>query len=436
MSPDLDVAVVGAGLAGLATAHRLRAQGRSVHVFESADQVGGRMRTLRQDGYTVDTGAEMLSSSGYQATWRLLADLGIEEEHVPLIGRGIAVWREGKPRKHVGDLRGLFSGAGLSTAARLNLVGMLSNATLRRRSYSVDRPERTPLGTQTIAEVARGDLHDYLLQPLSGGFFGWDTSVACAGPLVSHMLAVGPTKTLRSYDGGMDFLTRLLAEQVEVSTGVAVREVVTTSTGARLVADKTPLTARTVVLAVPAPVAAELHPEAPEYVHLCRYQPMIKLICLLDRPLTGAGRAFALAVPAVENPLLAGVVFDDRKNPDRVPEGAGMVTLVASPGSVAGLLDQGDDEISRVLIAEAERYVPGVAHALRSTVVVRHQYGLPMPTAEAIAIRGRFAVRPVVPVEYAGDWYTLRPSSESAARSAEIVVDRLATAVQPVTAGG
>ncbi|MGH3990166.1 MAG: FAD-dependent oxidoreductase, partial [Pseudonocardiaceae bacterium] len=51
MSPDLDVAVVGGGIAGLSVAYALQLAGRSVQVFEAADGVGGRMRTLRHDGY-------------------------------------------------------------------------------------------------------------------------------------------------------------------------------------------------------------------------------------------------------------------------------------------------------------------------------------------------------------------------------------------------
>ncbi len=41
MAQDFDVIVVGAGLAGLATARRLTQAGVQVKVFESSDGVGG-----------------------------------------------------------------------------------------------------------------------------------------------------------------------------------------------------------------------------------------------------------------------------------------------------------------------------------------------------------------------------------------------------------
>lgn len=50
----VDVVVVGAGLAGLAAAHRLTEAGLHVRVVEAAPQVGGRMRTERVGGFRLD----------------------------------------------------------------------------------------------------------------------------------------------------------------------------------------------------------------------------------------------------------------------------------------------------------------------------------------------------------------------------------------------
>jgi phytoene dehydrogenase-like protein len=55
-----EVVIVGAGLAGLTCALRLRAEGRDVLVLEASDGPGGRVRTDRVDGFLLDRGFQVL----------------------------------------------------------------------------------------------------------------------------------------------------------------------------------------------------------------------------------------------------------------------------------------------------------------------------------------------------------------------------------------
>jgi len=56
------VAVVGAGVAGLACAQRLRASGRTVVVFDKGRRPGGRVSTRRHDGLQFDHGAQFFTA--------------------------------------------------------------------------------------------------------------------------------------------------------------------------------------------------------------------------------------------------------------------------------------------------------------------------------------------------------------------------------------
>lgn len=60
----MKVAVVGAGLAGLAAARELHDSGHQVVVFEKSKGVGGRLATRRIGPYTFDTGATSLTPRG------------------------------------------------------------------------------------------------------------------------------------------------------------------------------------------------------------------------------------------------------------------------------------------------------------------------------------------------------------------------------------
>ena len=71
-SSPLDIAIIGAGAAGIAAARACRRHGLAFHVFEARDRIGGRAHTAMIGGQPIDLGAH----------WMHMA------EHNPLIGEG------------------------------------------------------------------------------------------------------------------------------------------------------------------------------------------------------------------------------------------------------------------------------------------------------------------------------------------------------------
>jgi len=69
MPERFDVAVIGAGLAGLTCARDLTDEGRSVVVFDANPAVGGRVRSDQVDGFILDRGFQVLLT-GYPAAKR------------------------------------------------------------------------------------------------------------------------------------------------------------------------------------------------------------------------------------------------------------------------------------------------------------------------------------------------------------------------------
>lgn len=90
---DVDVAIVGAGAAGIAAARLCVAEGLTVAVFEARNRVGGRAVTVRLGGHPVDLGAHWLHAGGVNPLVRLGRDRGEPLRMAP--GQG-HVWIGGR----------------------------------------------------------------------------------------------------------------------------------------------------------------------------------------------------------------------------------------------------------------------------------------------------------------------------------------------------
>ncbi len=164
--------MIGAGLAGLAAARRVAAQGRQVVVLEAADAVGGRVRSDRRDGLVLDRGFQLVNPAYPEARRVLdLAALRLEP-----FGRGVALGggRHGliadplrHPRQLLDTLRTVGAARGLPRLVGwLAGIGYLPPARLRARP---DRPFGAELARlrldPALAAVLRTFLAGVLAEP-------------------------------------------------------------------------------------------------------------------------------------------------------------------------------------------------------------------------------------------------------------------------------
>ncbi len=438
--PDLDIAVIGAGIAGLTAAHRLGLAGREAEVFEAEPEVGGRMRSRRVRGYVIDQGAESFAPYGYEASWELIRELGVDQGgELNRIRYPVGLWRQGRIYRWLGHPLSVLTGAGMPARGRGQLARLMAHAVRHYGKMDPDRPEETPYGTLTLTQLGErfgAQTVENLLEPAAAAAFGWQPERSCVAPLLSIMLATRGIWGWRTCGGGMDLIARKLAERLTVHTARQVAEVKSGSDGVRLLlADGDMVSARAVLLAVPAPLISGLYPQLPEhdrhYVAACGFSSVLRVSCLLDRPLQagrdGSRRAlYALLIPSAERAMVAGITFEHNKSAGRVPPGRGQVALIFAPRLVRDLLDEPDEKIIELALSEGERYVAGLREACRDSLVVRWRHALPEASPAAMSRRAEFIRRPPGPVEYAGDWLYLRPSSEGAVRSAtRLAVPRL-----------
>ena len=101
-----DVVIVGAGLAGLAAARRLREKGHEPLVLEATDSAGGRVQTDRVDGYLLDRGFQVFLTA-YPEAQRIFdyERLDLREfEPGALVHFGGSFHRVSDPLRNPGDL--------------------------------------------------------------------------------------------------------------------------------------------------------------------------------------------------------------------------------------------------------------------------------------------------------------------------------------------
>ena len=255
---DADVAIVGAGLAGLACATHLEAAGISTTIFEAGDAVGGRVRTDTVDGFTLDRGFQILLAS-YPELTRLGV---IEDLYLARFDPG-AVVRVDDKFCRVGDPYRQWTTA-LPTA--LAPIGSLSDkfkiVKLRRDVAHAD-PVALLRSTQrsTIEELERRRFSPRVIErffrPLLSGI---QLTPSLDGPAAMFLtimrgLTVGDAGVPQA---GMAALPALLAARLKntaIHLGAGVASL--TEAGFKLDDGRT-VSARNVVIATHGPAAAKM----------------------------------------------------------------------------------------------------------------------------------------------------------------------------------
>lgn len=177
-----EVLVIGAGLAGLASARDLQERGIDVHLIDAADAVGGRIRTDEVDGFRLDRGFQVLLTAYEELEARV--DYGALD--LRAFTPGSVVWT-GRSLETIGDP---FRNPGMALGSARARVGTLDDklrvAWLRRRLLGrgpmdmFDGPERSTLD-ELKAEGFSQQFIDLFFRPFLGGVFlerGLDTSAS------------------------------------------------------------------------------------------------------------------------------------------------------------------------------------------------------------------------------------------------------------------
>ncbi|MET9522086.1 protoporphyrinogen oxidase [Streptomyces coeruleorubidus] len=403
------VVVIGAGIAGLAAAHRLLERGARVTVLEASDRVGGKLLPGEIAGARVDLGAESMLARRPEAV-ALAREVGLADRLQPPATATASIWTRGAlrpmPKGHVMGVPG--------TAAALS--GVLSDEGLARIDRDAELPrtevgDDVAVGEYVAARLGR-EVVDRLVEPLLGGVYAGDAyriSMRSAVPQLfqaarSHTSLTEGVREIQAkaaaggqtgpvfmgIQGGVGTLPRAVAESVrarggEILTGTPVTELSHSAAdggGWRVVTGGRVLHADAVVLAVPAPAAARLlrteSPEAAAELGGVEYASMALVTLAYRRAETALPAGSGFLVPPVDGRTIKASTFASQKWGWIADENPDLVVLRTSVGRYGetGILQRDDDGLVAVSRHDLKA-ATGLDATPVATRVTRWDDGLP-----------------------------------------------------------
>ena len=435
---DADVIVVGAGIAGLAAAYRLKTRGFKPLVIERNAWVGGRMRTDRVDGYRIDAGVTLLGRR-YQRMRALSGELGLDKDALP-VPFSLAIDSADRSRVYRAGRRDqLLFGSNLSVRqkvalSRLGLDLMRNSARLLHGLAN----QGSTLDDRNAADYLDGfgrggsELFEQVLEPGLRAAMGGDVAGTSRQVLLTVIF-----NTLDSgfwnFREAVDVLPRAIARTLDVrlSTLAVAAELdhgnvvveVERAGGRRT------LPARGVILAVPGNQVPGIVPWLPDWLSAPLAQTEFSRLSSLHLGLSRVPAAREVGIGFADPASGIGVLeLEHRRAPGRCPSGKAMISVyfVDAPGFDSA--SASDAELRRRAFAVLESRFPDVTDEVDlvhrvswPTGIARFKTGRVRQMTE---IRARLA-QWNQPVEIAGDWLD-GVASESALRTGEQAADRLA----------
>ncbi|MGH9458613.1 MAG: protoporphyrinogen oxidase [Thermoanaerobaculia bacterium] len=367
------VAVVGGGIAGLTAAFRLQQAGTDYRLIESAAVAGGKIRTERVGGFTIEAGPDSFLAEK-PAARELCEEIGLGEEIIPT--------NDARRRTFLvsrGRLRPLPEGfVMLAPVDPLALLRsrLVSLRGVARMAVEPLVPVRTDPADESVGAFIRrrlgGEVLERIVDPLLSGIYAGESdrlSIRSTFPRLAEMerthgsLVRGLLAAKRkakpkgavflSLRGGMDRLATTLAAKLDARSlllGTRVATIAREETAWRLtLSNGSSVVAERVIFATPAFVTASVVDAVDrELAELLRRIPYVSTASValayrradVRHPLDG----FGFVVPRIERRRITACTWVSTKLPERAPaDGALLRCFIGRAGEEEHLAGSDDD---------------------------------------------------------------------------------------------
>ena len=367
------VVIIGGGFAGLSATYTLKKRGITPLLLEAEDRVGGRGKGEKVDGFSLDMGAFVFTST-YDTAFRLC-----EELRLPLVpstmkfghhrnGRWVTTTPDQSLWNFLRHLPAAF------TMGFLSLSGMRSGFKVMREihrqsdymSFAGDSPlaeidddesfgeylERLGM-PENLRLTLRGPLEMILGDPLPAG---QALMRAYIGETMLHSGRVSMPE--RGIDSLSEALANACADEIRVSTPVR-RIIVEDGTATGVIVDGETIGADAVICAVPGTKVQNLIPDLPAETRRAlatvSYSTGCRVVIGLDRSPLPPGWHGALYPEDADTPLML-----DRSVflPSCAPPGKSILDLLIGRDRARELIPLDDDEIKREMLTTVRRNPP------------------------------------------------------------------------------
>jgi monoamine oxidase len=266
----VDVAVVGAGVAGLVAGRRLQEAGRSVVVLEARDRVGGRTRNDIIAGVTVEVGGQWVGPTQDRIN-ALIDELGLERYPTYDEGQTVVELPGGKVKRFAGDT------PPFSPLALLDLLQAQRALDKLTETVDLDAPWNTPdaaaLDAMTFASWLDRRLHTdqarafheiltaaaLATEPDTMSLLHWLTYIQSGQGLERIIAVTGGAQQDRVVGGSWRVSERLAEDLGEaVVTSAPVRRIALGADAVTVTADAASFEAARVIVAAPPNLAGRI----------------------------------------------------------------------------------------------------------------------------------------------------------------------------------